>query len=75
MELQVSIEDNKSDLFLNILKEFGNIVREFKILQPSLNSDIKEVEIDEKIEILNILQNISKEDNEIDESFTTKVSI
>ena len=70
MELQISIKDEKADLFLKILREFKNdTVTKIKILDSNYVIDEEQKEIEE------ILKSISKEDKEIAFSKTVTIEV
>ncbi len=70
MELQISIKDEKADLFLQILREFkDDMVKKIKILDSNYVDD------EEQKEIEKILDSISKEDREIAFSKTITIEV
>lgn len=70
MEVQISIKEDKAELFLQILKEFKNdMVEKFKIIDPQYVSD------EEQEDIENILNSRTKEDKEVASTKTIKIDV
>ncbi len=70
MQLQLSIKEEKAELFLQILKEFkGTMVEKIKIL------DTHEVGDEENEEISKILNDRSVEDKEVAHTKTITIDI
>jgi len=70
MQLQLSIKEDKAELFLQILKEFkGSMVEKIKILD---NDDVSDAENEEIEEILN---SRSTEEKEVAHSKTVTIDI
>ncbi|MEA2100348.1 MAG: hypothetical protein U9P72_09490 [Campylobacterota bacterium] len=60
MEVQISVKEDKAELFLQIIKEFKNdMIEKFKILDNDFVSD------DEQKEIEDILNSRTMEDKEV----------
>lgn len=72
MELQISIKDDKAELFLQILKEFkSDMIEKFTILNHDNNSGFVTEQEQKEIEML--FNEHSKEDKEI--SHSKKITI
>ncbi len=70
MEVQISIKEDKAELFLQILKEFKNdMVEKFQII------DSKYVSEEEQKDIENILNSRTTEDKEVASSKIIKLDI
>ncbi len=70
MQLQLSIKEDKAELFLQILKEFkGSMVEKIKILD---NQDVSD---EENKEIEKLLNSRSQEDKEVAHSKTVTIDI
>ena len=70
MEIQISVREDKSELFLQIIKEFKNdMIEKFKILDNEYVSDIEQKDIE------NILASRSSEDREISHSKIVSIDI
>ncbi len=70
MELQVSVGDDKAELFLQILKEFKNdMVKKVKIL------DVEYISDEEQRDIEKILNSRTQEDKDIAFSKTISIDI
>ena len=70
MEVQISVREDKAELFLQILKEFKNdMVEKFKVIDTNFVSDEEQKDIEE---ILNLR---TEEDKEIGTTKTLTIEI
>jgi len=70
MEIQISVKEDKSELFLQIIKEFkDDMIEKFKILDSDYVSDSEQQDIE------NILATRSSQDKEIAFSKTITIDI
>ena len=70
MEVQISVKEDKAELFLQILKEFKNdMVEKFQIIDSKYVSD------EEQKDIENILDSRTKEDKEVASSKIIQLDI
>jgi len=70
MEIQISVKEDKSELFLQIIKEFkDDMIEKFKILDSEYVSDAEQKDIE------NILALRSTEDKEIASSKMVTIEI
>jgi hypothetical protein len=70
MEIQISVKEDKSELFLQIIKEFkDDMIEKFKILDNEYVSDAEQKDIE------NILASRSAEDKEIASSKMVTIEI
>ena len=71
MQLQISIKDDKAELFLQILEEFkSDMIEKYHIIKSNYK-----VEDEEQKEIENILNNRTKEDKEVAFSKIVKIDV
>ncbi len=70
MEVQISVREDKAELFLQIIREFkDDMVEKFKILDTQYVSD------EEQKDIENILSSMSPEDKEIASTKIVNINI
>jgi hypothetical protein len=70
MQLQISVNDDKAELFLQILKEFkSDMVEKYHIVKSNCIDD------KEQIDIENMLNNRTEEDKEIAFSKIVQISL
>jgi len=70
MEIQISVKEDKSELFLQIIKEFkDDMIEKFKILDSESVSDAEQRDIEK------ILASRSKEDKEVAFSKTITIDL
>ena len=70
MEIQISVKEDKSELFLQIIKEFkDDMIEKFKILDSEYVSDAEQKDIE------SILASRSAEDKEIASSKMVTIEI